>query len=67
MPILGRLQGNTPDRTDNCTEITGHAALATIGVAGEDDPSSPPGGQVGFLLRVEDGLSPPEEVQEYGP
>jgi len=65
--ILGGLERDAADRACDCAKVACHASFLTIRVAGEDDPSAPPGRNVGLLLRILDRDPFAEHGYENGP
>src|SRR6185437_10072340 len=65
--VFGGLQGDAIDGASGGTEVTGDAALAAVGIAGEDDAPAIAGGEVGLLLRILDGDALGEGVEEDVP
>src|SRR5258705_366028 len=65
--ILSRLQRDAGDRTRDRTEIASHAALASIGIARQNDPAPVAWREIRLLLRILDGDSLLEGVEKNVP
>src|SRR5215831_8216291 len=65
--VLGRLQRDTVDRTGDSTEIACHTALASIWIAGQNDPAAIARRQIRFLLGILNRDPLLESVEEYVP
>jgi hypothetical protein len=65
--IFRCLECDAVNGTRRGAEITGHATLLSVGIAGQNDPSPPPRRNGGLLFGIEDRRPPPECVQEHGP
>src|SRR5215469_69068 len=65
--VLRGLQRDASNRARDCTELAGHAALASIGIARQNDPAPVARGEIRFLLRVLNGDSLLEGMKKNVP